>query len=210
MNIGILGEKVGMLQKWNENSVLIPVTLVKVDSCFITQVKTMEKDGYNSVQIGSVPFQKNNKVIKSVIGHQKKSFEKSGVYLRKTREIRDASFDSKQVGDRVSADIFKIGDFVTVQGVTKGKGFQGVVKRYGFAGGPASHGSGFHNDTGSIGACTDPGEVFKGQKMPGRMGGKFKSVKNIKIIDINVEDNTLLLKGSIPGNNGSTIYLYQK
>ena len=209
MNIGILGEKVGMFQKWNENSALIPVTLVRVDNCFITQIKTMERDGYNAIQIANTPFKRKGAVNKSRMGHQASSFEKAGVYLKKAVEVRDASFN-KQVGDQITADLFKVGDYISVRSTAKGKGFQGGVKRHGFAGGPASHGSGFHNDTGSIGACTDPGEVFKGKKMPGRMGGKTKNIKNVLVVDVIPNENAIILKGSIPGPNGASVYLYQK
>ena len=197
-----------MLQLWNENEELVPVTVVLAGPCPVVQVKTIKKDGYNSIQIG---FQgkKEKHLTKAERGHQKKFYEKQKKYVGNLMELKDF-FEEKQVGDEIRCDIFKPGDKVFVRGKSKGKGFQGVVKRHGFSGGKSSHGSQFHRGPGSIGAGTSPGEVAKGKKMPGRMGGKNVSIKNVEVVNVSSEENLIFLKGSVQGNNNSIFYIYQK
>ena len=205
---GILGKKLGMLQMWSKEEKVLPVTAVLAGPCPVVQVKTSEKDGYNSIQIG-FSQKKEKSLAKAEKGHQKKSYQKQKKYVGVLTELKDF-FEEKQVGDVITCKIFKPGDKVFVRGRSKGKGFQGVVKRHGFSGGRSSHGSHFHRAPGSIGAGTSPGEVAKGKKMPGRMGAKNVNIKNIEIVDIVPEENMIFLKGSVAGNSNSIIYIYQK
>jgi len=207
MKKGILGEKVGMMQIWAENGELQPVTALKVGPCPIVQVKAETKEGYSSIQIGYKPV-KAKQISKAEQGHQKKVFDKYSEYYRNLLELRDYSADGIQVGDTIKCDIFTVGEKVKVRAVSKGKGFQGVVKRYKFAGGRASHGSTFHRDTGSIGAGTDPGRVNRGKRMPGRMGGAKCTVFNLEIVKVMPDENMIFVKGSVPGVNGADVFVY--
>ena len=204
---GILGKKVGMLQCWDESGKLVPVTAVQVGPCPVLQVKTKEKDGYSSLQIGFVET-KAMHLSKPEKEHQKISFEKNKKYMRELIEVRDF-FEKKEVGDLIQCDSFSKGEKVFVRAKSKGKGFQGVIKRYGFHGGNETHGSTFHRGPGAIGACAYPGEVQKGKKMPGRMGGKYVSVKNVEVVNVISDDHMMFLKGPIPGHAGSSVYIYQ-
>lgn len=200
---GILGEKLGMLQVWDDENRQVTVTAIKAGPCPVTQVKTQEKDGYNSIQIG-FGSAKEKSLTKAQAGHLKK-----GNHLLSTlRELRDFS-EEKAVGDVLTCDMFSAGDKVFIQGVGKGKGFQGVVRKYNFGGGRKTHGSHFHRGTGAIGAGTDPGNVSKGKKMPGRMGGKTVTKINIEVVQVLPKENLLLVKGGIPGAIGSTVFVYQ-
>lgn len=200
-NIEILGKKIGMTQFFTADNKLVPVTVVEAGPCSILQIKTLEKEGYNAVQIG---FQKRKetRATKAQLGHVKKS---NSDPVMKTAEFRTENLDQFTLGNSLGVSNFAEGEKVDVISVTKGKGFQGVVKRWGFAGGPASHGSMWHRRGGSYGNCQWPGEVMKGKKMPGRMGGKQKTVQNLEIVKIFPEKNLLLIKGTFPGANGSTV-----
>jgi large subunit ribosomal protein L3 len=205
---GIFVKKVGMLQVWSEEGKRIGVTALQAGAASVTQVKTVDKDGYNAVQIG-FDAKKESSVNKTAKGHQKSSFEKTGVYYNTLMELRNYE-GAAQPGDLISCDIFSAGDHVMVSGVSKGKGFQGVVKRHGFWGNRATHGCTTHREPGSVGAGTDPARIHKGKKMPGRMGGKKVTVKNLKVFKIIPEDNLILIEGSVPGPTGSSVFVYQK
>ena len=208
MKKGILGKKMGMTQVWTEGGRSEIVTAIQAGPCTITQIKTQENDGYTAIQIGFDEVREKT-LSKADKGHQKGSFEKTNKYYRNLKEIRDFEGEA-QVGDVISCDLFVSGENVMVSATTKGKGFQGVVKRYGFHGGRATHGSHFHRAPGSVGAGTYPGRVGKGKKMPGRMGGKTFTAMNLEVIKIIPEDNLVLVRGSVPGRNGSPVFIYQK
>ena len=197
---GILGKKVGMTQIFDDAGVVHPITVLKVGPCVITQLKTLAKDGYDAAQIGLVEFVKANKVNKAMTGH----FAKSDVPpVREIREVRLESFTGEEgqgakAGDRILVDIFDGVKFVDVIGNSKGRGFAGVIRRHGFAGGPKSHGHMFQVQ-GSIGASSFPSRVFPGQRMPGHMGTNQVTVRNLRIHGIDVEDNLLLVEGAVPG-----------
>lgn len=197
-----------MLQIWTEEGRLQTVTAVKAGPCPVVQVKQAEKDGYSAVQI-AYGEAKEKSLSKAEKGHQKAVFEKAQAYYSQLLELRDLE-EEKLVGDILSCDIFAPGDRVNVRGISKGKGFQGVVKRYNFAGGRKTHGSHFHRAPGSVGAGTDPARIIKGKKMPGRMGGKSFTAQNLEVVKIVPEENILLLKGSVPGNKGTSVFIYQK
>jgi len=197
----ILGRKIAMTQIFDEN-VLIPITIVEAGPCIIVEKKVKEKNGYNAVQLGFLEI-KENRVNKPESGHFRKSEVRPQKYLR---EIRVKDIGNLKIRDEIRVDVFKEGDLVDVVGISKGKGFAGVVKRYGFKGGPASHGAGgWRRRPGSIGASADPSRVFKGKKMPGRMGGERKTVRNLEIVKVDKKENLLLIKGSLPGNKGSLL-----
>lgn len=200
-NIEILGKKIGMTQVFTEDNKLVPVTVVEVGPCPILQVKTLESDGYCGIQIG-FQKQKEQRVSKAQLGHFKKSNSSPVMEIAEFRTENSANF---KLGDIIGVDRFSEGEKVDVISTTKGKGFQGVVKRWGFKGGPASHGSMWHRRGGSYGNCQWPGEVLKGKKMPGRAGGDKKTVQNLVIIKIVGDKNLLLIKGTFPGANGSLV-----
>lgn len=207
MKKGLLGEKVGMLQVWTEAGKRETVTAVKAGPCPIVQIKTAEKDGYTATQIGYRET-KPKALTKADMGRQKAVFEKANAYFGDLIELRDFETE-KTIGDFISCDIFEPGDKVMVRGTSKGKGFQGVVKRYNFAGGRATHGSHFHRAPGSVGAGTDPARIGKGKKMPGRMGGKTKTSINLEVVRVIPEENVILIRGSVPGPRGSKVFIYQ-
>lgn len=197
----ILGRKLAMTQIFDEN-VIIPITIVEAGPCVIVERKVKKKNGYNAIQLGFLEVKKN-RLSKPELGHFKKNKVDPKKYLR---EIRVENIDSLKTRDEIRVDVFKEGDLVDVVGVSKGKGFAGVVKRYGFKGGPASHGAGgFRRRPGSIGASADPSRVFKGKKMPGRMGAEKKTIRNLKIVKIDKKENLLLIRGSVPGIRGSLL-----
>jgi len=200
---GLIGKKVGMTQVFTEEGIVIPVTVVKAGPCLIVQKKGEDKKELNKVQLGYVEDKKVKNVTKPLQGH----FDKAKV--PPTKLLREFCIDSDEhhVGDSVKVDIFEENETVNIVGVTKGKGFQGVVKRWNFGGGKATHGSMFHRRPGSIGQCAFPGEVIKGRKMPGRMGGKRKTVKGLQVVKIDVENNLILVKGAVPGFNGNYVYI---
>ena len=195
MKKAILATKVGMTQIFNEDGVLTPVTVLQAGPCVVTQVKTVENDGYSAVQVGFVD--KREKLVnKAVKGH----FDKAGVsYKRFVREFRFENAEEYSVKDEIKADIFAAGDKVDATAIAKGKGFQGAIKRLGQSRGPMAHGSKFHRHQGSNGACSSPSRVFKGKGMPGHMGAKKITIQNLEIVKIDVDNNLILVKGAVPG-----------
>ena len=195
MKKGILATKVGMTQIFNEDGVLTPVTVLLAGPCVVTQVKTAENDGYNAVQVGFVD-KRAKLVSKPLKGH----FDKAGVsYKRYVREFKFENASEYSVKDEIKADIFATGDKIDVTAISKGKGFQGAIKRHGQSRGPMAHGSKFHRHAGSNGAASDPSKVFKGKKMPGQMGNKKITIQNLEIVRVDAENNLLLVKGAVPG-----------
>jgi large subunit ribosomal protein L3 len=201
MSPGILGKKIGMTQVFNADGQVVPVTLVKVGPCVVTQRKTPTNDGYDAVQLGFLEYAK--KPNKPMAKHLAKSGAEGAKYLREFR-LTPGSDDLKP-GDRVLAENFKPKDVVDVIGTSKGRGFAGLVKRHHFRGGPASHGSMFHRAAGSIGASSFPSRVFPGMKMAGRMGTQQVTVRNLEIVSVDTDDNVIAVKGAIPGPNGGYV-----
>ena len=196
------GVKAGMTRIFNEQGQHVPVTVIKLVPNFVSQVKTVEKDGYEAYQVAY--YQKKEKLItKPVQGHLKKAGLTPN--LARYAEVRTSGVDAEAVGKELSFDEFTTDTYIDVSGTSKGKGFQGVIKRHGFSGGPASHGSHFHRAPGSIGQCAYPGRVFPGKKMPGQMGNKKRTVQNLKVVELNSEKGYLLVKGSIPGSKNSFV-----
>ncbi len=195
MKKAILATKVGMTQIFSEDGVLTPVTVLQAGPCVVTQVKTVENDGYSAVQVGFV-----DKREKLVNKPQKGSFDKAGVsYKRYVREFKLEDAESYTVAQEIKADVFVAGDKVDATAISKGKGFQGAIKRHGQSRGPMAHGSKYHRHAGSNGACSDPSKVFKGKKMPGHMGAKQITVQNLEVIRVDAENNLILVKGAVPG-----------
>ena len=195
MKKAILATKVGMTQIFDEDGVLIPVTVLQAGPCVVTQVKTEENDGYKAVQVGFVD-KREKLVSKPVKGH----FDKAGVsYKRYVREFRLENAEEYSVKDEIKADIFAAGDKIDATAISKGKGFQGAIKRHGQHRGPMAHGSKFHRHQGSNGSATTPGRVFKGKGMPGQMGNKQITVQNLEVVKIDAENNLILVKGAVPG-----------
>lgn len=201
MKKGILATKVGMTQIFNENGVLTPVTVLQAGPCVVTQVKTVENDGYSAVQVGYVD-KREKLVSKPIKGH----FDKAGVsYKRYVREFKLANAAQYSVKDEIKAEIFAAGDKIDATAISKGKGFQGAIKRHGQSRGPMAHGSKFHRHAGSNGAASDPSKVFKGKKMPGQMGNKKVTIQNLEIVKVDAENNLILVKGAIPGPKKSLV-----
>lgn len=201
MNKGIIGKKLGMTQVFAEDGAAVGVTAIEVEPSVIVQVKTKDKDGYDAIQIGYGRIKQKN-VTKPLQGHFNKA---NKGFFRILKEL-PAESGKCEAGQEIAADIFQAGDYVDVVGTSKGKGFQGVMKRHGFHGGRATHGSMFHRAPGSIGASADPSRVFKGTKMGGQMGNVRKTAQNIQVWQVRTDRNLLLLKGSIPGcKNGYVI-----
>ncbi len=198
----ILGKKLGMTQVYDAQNVLVPVTVVEAGPCAVVQVKTVATDGYNAVQIGFSQKKEKNTAA-GEIGHAKKGGLDAAP--RVLAEVRLTDAPTLKVGDVVTATSFTEGQLVDVIGVTKGKGFQGVVKRFRVAGGPASHGSMFHRRIGSVGMRQTPGRVWKNQAMPGHMGSEKRTVQNLRIVKVLAEKNLILVKGAIPGANGDDV-----
>ena len=184
-----------MTQIFNEDGVLTPVTVLQAGPCVVTQVKTVENDGYSAVQVGFVD--KREKLVnKPLKGH----FDKAGVsYKRYVRELKLEDAESYTLAQEIKADIFAAGDKIDVTAISKGKGFQGAIKRHGQHRGPMAHGSKFHRHAGSNGACSDPSKVFKGKKMPGQMGHKRITIQNLEVVRVDADKNLLLVKGAVPG-----------
>ena len=201
MKKAILATKVGMTQIFDENGVLIPVTVLQAGPCVVTQVKTVDNDGYNAVQAGFVG--KREKLVnKPVKGH----FDKAGVsYKRYVRELKLENAEEYSVKDEIKADIFAAGDKIDATAISKGKGFQGAIKRHGQHRGPMAHGSKFHRHQGSNGSATTPGRVFKGKGMPGQMGNKQITIQNLEIVKVDAENNLILVKGAVPGPKKSLV-----
>lgn len=196
----IIGKKVGMTQIFDENGYVIPVTVIEAGPCTVAQVKSVETDGYNAVQLGFGEV-KDKHINKPEKGH----FAKSKLSAKKhLREFRVEEADVK-VGDEVKADVFTAGDKIDVQGTTKGKGFQGVIKRHGQSRGPMGHGSMYHRRPGSMGSTSTPGRVFKGKKLPGHMGVQTVTIQNLDVVRVDMDKNVLLVKGSVPGPKGAIL-----
>ena len=196
----IIGKKVGMTQIFDEKGYVIPVTVIEAGPCLVAQVKSEETDGYNAVQLGFGEV-KDKHINKPEKGH----FEKSKLSAKKhLREFRADSIDVK-VGDEVKADVFEAGDKIDVQGTSKGKGFQGVIKRHGQHRGPMGHGSMYHRRPGSMGSTSTPGRVFKGKKLPGHMGVQTVTIQNLDVVRVDMDKNVLLVKGSVPGPKGAIL-----
>ncbi len=201
MKKAILGTKLGMTQIFAEDGKVIPVTVVKAGPCTVVQSKTIETDGYNSVVVGfgDVKEKSLNKPMKGI-------FAKANVACKKyLRELRLEDTSALSVGDEIKADIFEAGEKVDVSGISKGKGFAGPMKRWGLHRGPMSHGSGYHRGSGSMGACSNPGRVMKGKKLPGHMGVVKVTVQNLEIVKVDAENELILVKGAIPGNKGGLV-----
>ena len=198
---GIIGKKIGMTQIFDEKGNVIPVTVIETAGNVVTQVKTVETDGYNSIQLGYGEV-KAKHINKPLEGH----FKKAGVENKKhLREFRMEDVTNYKVGDEVKADIFVAGEKVDVQGTTKGKGFQGVIKRHGQHRGPMTHGSMYHRRPGSMGQRSTPGRVFKGKKLPGHMGRVTVTIQNLEVVKVDMDKNALLVKGSVPGAKGAIL-----
>ncbi|BCN32764.1 50S ribosomal protein L3 [Anaeromicropila herbilytica] len=203
MKKAILATKVGMTQIFNENGVLTPVTVLQAGPCAVTQVKTVENDGYNAVQVGFGDI-RETLVNKPKKGH----FAKAGVAVKRfLKEFRFENATEYTVGQEIKVDIFKEGDKIDATAKSKGKGFQGAIKRHGQSRGPMAHGSKFHRHAGSNGSATTPGKVFKGKKMPGHMGSVKVTIQNLEIVRIDVENNIILVKGAVPGPKKSMVML---
>lgn len=200
-SIGLLGKKIGMTQIFNKNGHTIPITILQIGPCFITQIKTMDKHGYNAIQVG-YEIIKSKKLTQSELGHLNKYQLPALKYLK---EFTVSSCERFNIGQDIHITELKIGDLVNIQGRSIGKGFTGYQKRHNFTRGPMSHGSKNHRRPGSIGAGTTPGRVFPGKKMAGRNGYKQVTIRNLEIIDINIQDSILLVKGSVPGKAGNLI-----
>ena len=202
---GILGIKLGMTQIFEQDGKVVPVTVVQAGPCFVVQRKTAETDGYDAIQIGLVEGGKPpRKVTQPLQGH----YEKAEVPpMRRLMEFRVDNGDPAQPGDQLKASIFQQDDYVDVIGTSKGKGFQGVIKRHGFSGGRATHGSMFHRAPGSIGQAAYPSRVFPGVRLPGRLGGKRVTVKNLQIVKVSEEENLIYLRGAVPGPRNGYVAL---
>ena len=219
MKKAILATKVGMTQIFNEDGSLIPVTVLQAGPCVVTQVKTMENDGYSAVQVGFVD--KKDKIVNRDKGGKKEvihmhgankpmqgHFKKAGVSSKRyVRELKLENAEEYALGNEIKADIFEAGDRVDATAISKGKGFQGAIKRHGQHRGPMTHGSKFHRHQGSNGACSSPSKVFKGKKMPGQMGNRRVTIQNLEIVQVDAEKNLILVKGAVPGPRKSLVTL---
>ena len=203
MKKAIVARKIGMTQVFTENGIVIPVTVLEAGPCTVVQKKTMENDGYEALQLGFGEV-KESRVNKPMQGH----FGKASVEARKVlKEFRMENTAEFEVGAEIKADIFAVGDRVDVSGVSKGKGFQGSIKRHNQHRGPMSHGSKSHRVSGSMGGATSPGRVMKNKKLPGQMGNKNVTTQNLEIVRVDAEKNLLLVKGPVPGSRGKIIYV---
>lgn len=196
---GILGKKLGMTQISTEDGRLVPVTVIEAGPCYVVQIKTLDKDGYEAVKVGFIEARKEKNVTKPLAG----VFKKAGTPLFKI--LKEFRISGLQVGDMIKVDSFSKGDKVTVSGISKGKGFQGVMKRHRFKGGPDSHGSMFNRAPGSIGASSFPSRVWRGQRMAGHMGSDKVTMRNLTVIDVRPEQNLILIKGAVPGATNSIV-----
>ena len=201
MSVGLLGNKIGMTQIFDETGNIIPVTILKVGPCVVTQVKTEAKDGYNSIQVGYSRVSSKS-LTQPELGHLQKSNIQPLKHLKEFRINEDQNFE---VGQTLTVDLLSLGQFVDIQGKTIGKGFTGLQKRHNFARGPMTHGSKNHRAPGSIGMGTTPGRVLPGKRMSGQVGNKIITVKKLKVIQLNLEENILVIKGSVPGKPGNLL-----
>ena len=204
MKKGIIARKVGMTQIYSENGRLTPVTVVEAGPCKVVQTKTVGTDGYDAVQLGFFDETKDHRKNKPRTGH----FQRAGVdVMRHLKEFRLDDISGYENGESVDVSKFEENELIDVCGTSIGKGFQGVMKRHNFAGGPASHGSQFHRSGGSIGMCEYPGKTLKNQGMPGRMGGKQVTTQRLQVVKVIPEQNLLLIKGAVPGHKGGIVYI---
>jgi large subunit ribosomal protein L3 len=194
---GILGRKLGMTQVFDESGRIYPVTVVEAGPCCVLQIKTKENDGYEAIKVGFGEIKKEKNVNKPMKG----MFKKAGTAAY--RLLKEFPMADVKVGEMITAERFQKGDLISVAGVSKGKGFQGVMKRHNYKGGPASHGSTSYREPGSIGASSFPSRVWKNKGMPGHMGSELITVKNLKIVDVKVEQNLILILGAVPGSKGT-------
>ena len=201
---GLIGKKIGMTRIFDEGGAAVPVTVVEAGPCPVLQIKSAETDGYTAVQLG-FGAQKDKRASKAEKGHAAKAGVEAAPRLVREFELSDG--DEYEIGQAITVEVFEAGDSVKVTGTTKGKGFQGVVKRYGFAGCPASHGHPMSRIPGSIGPGTDPSRVIKGKKLPGRMGGVRATVPNAKVVRVDLERNLLFIKGGVPGSRNSYLLI---
>ena len=197
----LIGKKVGMTQIFDEKGNIVPVTAIEVGPCTVTQIKTVDQDGYQSIQLGFEDV-KESKLTKPELGKFKKSKLTPKKYLR---EFPIESVDGINVGDEFKADVFEVGDKVDIQGTSKGKGFQGVIKRHGQSRGPMGHGSMYHRRPGSMGPTSTPGRVFKGKNLPGHMGVETVTIQNLEVVKVDLDKNIILVKGSVPGAKKSIL-----
>merc|ERR1712003_600019 len=201
VSIGLLGNKIGMTQIFDESGNIVPVTILKVGPCIITQIKTEVKDGYNAIQVG-YSNTSNKSLTQSELGH----LQKSNIHpLKYLKEFRIDNVDEFEVGQVLNVDLLSVNQLVNIKGKTIGKGFSGLQKRHNFTRGPMTHGSKNHRAPGSIGICTTPGRVLPGKKMAGQLGNKITTVKKLQLIQINLEENILVIKGSVPGKPGNLL-----
>jgi len=203
---GMIGKKVGMTSLFASDGRQIPVTVVQVGPCVVTQIKTKAMDGYNALQVGFAP-KREKRTTRPMKGHFAKSGGQAYAVLK---EFPVADPSGYQVGQVIDLDLFKVGERIDVTGTTKGRGFAGVVKRHGFALGRKTHGSHSYREPGSIGACAWPGKVFKGKKLPGQYGNTTQTVRNLEIIDIREDENLVLIKGALPGANAGIVMLAKR
>ena len=197
----IIGRKIGMTQIFDETGKVIPVTVIEAGPCVVAQVKSVETDGYNAIQLGFGDV-KESKLNRPEKGH----FKKANLSLKKhLREFRMDSLEGINVGDEIKVDTFVAGDRIDVQGTSKGKGFQGVIKRHGQSRGPMGHGSMYHRRPGSMGPTSTPGRVFKGKKLPGHMGRVTVTIQNLDVVKVDLDKNAILVKGSVPGAKGAIL-----
>ena len=204
MAIGLLGNKIGMTQIFDESGNIIPVTILKIGPCVVTQIKTKSKDGYNSIQIGYGNV--SNKLLNQPkLGHLQKSNIQP---LKNLKEFKVSEEDKFEIGQVLTVESFSLGQFVNIKGKTIGKGFSGLQKRHNFSRGPMTHGSKNHRAPGSIGMGTTPGRVLPGKKMAGQLGNKTTTIKKLKVIQINLEENILVIKGSVPGKPGNLLKIF--
>ena len=201
MKKGIIGKKLGMTQIFDEKGNVVPVTVIEAWPCVVAQVKTVETDGYNAIQLGYGEV-KAKHINKPEAGHFAKSKLENKKHLR---EFRLEDISNFKVGDEVKADVFAVGEKVDIQGTSKGKGFQGVIKRHGQHRGPMGHGSMYHRRPGSMGATSTPGRVFKGKKLPGHMGSVTVTIQNLDVVAVDMDKNVILVKGSVPGAKGAIL-----
>lgn len=199
---GILGRKIGMTQIFTEAGDVVPVTVVEAGPVVVTQVKTIENDGYNAVQVGFVDAKE-----KSLNKPQKGHLAAANTLKKHLKEFRVEAVDAYTVGQEIKADVFAAGEMIDVTGISKGKGFQGPIKRHGQSRGPESHGSRYHRRPGSMGACSYPGRVFKNKKLAGHMGSVKVTVQNLEVVRVDADKNFILVKGAIPGAKGSVVTL---
>ena len=206
MSMGIIGQKAGMTRIFDSTGISVPVTAISVPPSQITQIKTLEKDGYKAVQV-SYGHKKESRINKAVLGHYKKAAVSPGRGLKEFR-LNDKEIEGLEVGKTIDLSVFKVGEHVDITGTTLGKGFQGGVKRHHFKTQDATHGNSLsHRALGATGQCQDPGRVFKGKKMAGQLGNVRNTIQNLVIVKILLDENTILVKGSIPGHDGSDVII---